>query len=375
MPPFKANDDFKEHMSAVNVEYDHGETKEGTTSAKKIMTHGSVQMMEPFTHLLSYIEPQVQDFFADTKKITANDITEMCEMSKDMIDRIADIISDMITNTLQYDGSFVGTVVKMLLTNCRGDKVYEIVKHILKIIPSSIMNCFMDPLPLKKWVEDTVLGMSEFIEYQPKRFIETAKNTFDELDLSFLDSINDFVDGMGIGFIKEQLADLTKTRVKDMCTMVVDITYLLLPMLIIFANVNSRCDVLESRKIKEEEREEEQAREALEHVDVEITVKEGTRWKKAVNPKVDNGSEKTPTEKDIEAENAQKEKYRIYLLNKKKQFMFGANTNVIFMSLMNEGAKKQVSKNKSKSNSNSNSKSNSNSNSKSNSNSNSNSKK
>lgn len=308
-PPFKIKEDFKSNLQSQDIMFSYD-------TPQHYNDINSINIMTPLDNMMQKIEYVVSNFISEPNN--KDSVDKLCNISNEMIEKIAGIISSLITNTLQYDGSIVGTMFEMILTNCRGDKVYEIIKQMLRIVPINVTSLLVDPTKAKTIINDIIDDMYVFIATQPDVFIKSIKSTFDELELSFLDSISDIFETFGINAIKTQFNELLKTKIKDTILSTIDILYLMIPMLVIFTKINAECSVLNKNtgtNTLEQENEEDTNKEKEEKG-------EGTNK----NGKVDNQPDR-------------KEREKKHLQLQLQQIKMSSTTAPLLMMLLKEKAK------------------------------------
>lgn len=240
IPPFKMNDTFLAHLEDFKYQFPSSTDKQD----KQYIT-----IIKSIDNMINYVDPIIQNF-ADNPK-NANDMKELCELSDEMIKNILGVISSLITTILQQDAGVVGTTLELLVTKCRPDKIYEVIKQCLRIIPEIIVKILIQPQLMEDWIDLYIKTLIGFLNDNPEKFIHLMRDNFPCMDIQLLNQIN----GMFYGFMLDVWRNIfisnIKNRFEPFLKESILTLYLIIPFLLIFANINSKCMIMKNQDLDE----------------------------------------------------------------------------------------------------------------------------
>ena len=229
IPPFKLNNDLFDSIKSLNYTI---------PSLDESVPEQTIEIRNAVVSMFKYIEPIVESFMTNPKN--AEDVEKCCSISEEIITSITRIISNLITVILQYDNGVMGQYLEILVSKSRPDKIYEIIKQFIKIIPESIISILINPSLMEKIIDTFINTSIKLINDNPQQIINILRENFACMNIKVIEDLLQTGEDMFspfraiiVGNIKSRFEPYLKESLLSL--------YLVIPMLIIFGYIYSSC--------------------------------------------------------------------------------------------------------------------------------------
>ena len=199
---------------------------------KKLMTKEKINSntlqhgQKGLTTLIEYIEDKIS-------KADSNTLKKLYDLSTPLLEHICLAISNIISLLIQYDSGSIGFSLKILICDSYPDKIDNLIKHLLKLLPNIILDILIDQDAIINFIEKQSSNSLNFLNRCPESIFELLNKYFPKVNWNpLLESLNMLSIKLFLNTISENLIDINKIFFNNL-----KMIGIFLPLILVFSTI------------------------------------------------------------------------------------------------------------------------------------------